>query len=661
MSIRNQILLPIILMAVLLVGASLGVSIWQFSGYVNKSTMEEATDGLNGLSAEIDSRKQEALSKSAMAANYPGLAAAVAANDTNTVLALMTPVAKDAKVDFLTILNASGSVVARVHDPAKRGDSLANQANIAAALKGTAVAYVEPGTEIKLSARAGTPIKNAAGAVVGAVSLGYKLDQMETVDHAKKLFGSEFTVFLGDVRISSTFMQDGKRIVGTKLDPAIAKIILTDGKEYHGRANILGQPYITAYQPLLGPAGKPIGVLFAGHSVKESEAIISNMQLMIGGIGVILLILSLIAMFFVIRRITGPLGIAVDDLGQLAAGNFTASVPPELLRRKDEVGKLAVAINGLTQSMRSLLKQIAQSAEHVASSSQQLTASAQQSAEAANNVAQSIQQVAMGSEKQVGAVNDTSAIVEEISATMQEVAATAGEMATLSTQTAKAALEGKTSIDTAVNQMGAVSTGSKQAQVAAEELKASSAQIGEIVNLISTIAGQTNLLALNAAIEAARAGEQGRGFAVVAEEVRKLAEQSEAAAHQIKELVDKNHGSIGNVVGAIDSAIRDISQGVELVNTAGNNFAAINGQINQVTGQVTIIAKAVNESAVGSQRIVTSIKEVENLSRDAAAESENVSAATEEQSASMQEIAASSQALAKLAEELQLAVAKFKI
>ena len=72
------------------------------------------------------------------------------------------------------------------------------------------------------------------------------------------------------------------------------------------------------------------------------------MQLMIGGIGVVLLIISLVAMFFVIRRITIPLGIAVDDLGQLAAGNFTATVPSELLRRKDEVGKLAGAINGLT-------------------------------------------------------------------------------------------------------------------------------------------------------------------------------------------------------------------------------------------------------------------------------------------------------------------------
>lgn len=661
MSIRNQILLPIILVVLLLVGVAAGVSIKQFSGYVNETGLQ-ATDGsLKGLAGEIERRKQDALTTGSLLASYPGFAAAVSANDTAAVLKLMTPLVKEAKFDFMTVTNANGIVVARVHEPNKSGDSVTNQANVVSALKGTAAAFVEPGTVVKLSARAGIPIKNAAGVVVGVASVGYNLDQMELVDRVKKLFGADFTVFLGDVRISTTIEQNGKRAVGTQLDPAIAKIVLSDGKEFHGKATILGQPYITAYMPLIGPSGKPIGILFAGQSVKAAEEAISRTQMLIGGISLILLVISLFVMFYVVRRITRPLGIAVDDLAQLGAGNFTATVPPELLGRKDEIGKLAAAINALTQSVRGLLKQIAQSSDHVASSAEELTASAQQSAEAANNVAQSIQQVAMGSEKQVGAVNETSAIVEEISATMEEVAATAGEMATLSQQTATAAQEGKSSIDRAVTQMGEVSSGSKQAQVAAEGLKASSAQIGEIVNLISTIAGQTNLLALNAAIEAARAGEQGRGFAVVAEEVRKLAEQSEQAAHQIKELVGKNHGSIDNVVGAIDVAIRDISQGVELVNVAGNNFAAINSQINQVTEQVAVIAKAVNEAAIGSQRIVSSIREVENLSRDAAAESQNVSAATEQQSASMQEIAASSQALAKLAEDLQRAVAKFKI
>ena len=390
---------------------------------------------------------------------------------------------------------------------------------------------------------------------------------------------------------------------------------------------------------------------------KDTEALRRVMLILT----IVSLIIGILVSIFLTRLITKPLKSVIERVDKMAEGYFDKDIDKALLSRGDEFGDMGRSFDKMTRNTRGLIRQVSQSSEQLVASSEQLSASAQQSAEASNNIAQSIQQVAMGSEKQVSAVNDTSAIVQEISATMEEVAATAGEMATLSQQTAVAATEGKKSIDTAVTQMAEVSNGSRQAQVAAEELKASSAQIGEIVGLISTIAGQTNLLALNAAIEAARAGEQGRGFAVVAEEVRKLAEQSEHAAHQIKELVDKNHGSIGNVVGAIDVAIRDITQGVELVNVAGNNFAAINAQINQVTEQVSIIAKAVNEAAVGSQKIVGSIKDVENLSRDAAAESQNVSAATEEQSASMQEIAASSQALAKLAEGLQQAVAQFRI
>ena len=177
---------------------------------------------------------------------------------------------------------------------------------------------------------------------------------MELVDRVKKMFVGDFTVFLGDVRVSTTIEQDGKRVVGTKLDPAIAKTVLTDGKEFHGKATILGQPYLTAYMPLVGPAGKPIGVLFAGQSVKAAEEAIARTQMLLGGISLVLLVIGLFVMFYIVRRITVPLGIAVDDLAQLGAGNFTASVPSELLGRKDEIGKLATAINALTQSMLGL-------------------------------------------------------------------------------------------------------------------------------------------------------------------------------------------------------------------------------------------------------------------------------------------------------------------
>ena len=399
----------------------------------------------------------------------------------------------------------------------------------------------------------------------------------------------------------------------------------------------------------------------ASDTIKSSLGDIDRVIKITNILGAVVLIFGIIIAVLLTRGITRPLIAATNHVGIMAQGDYSNDVPEAFLTRGDEFGAMAKAFDNLTTTMRQTIKHITQSSEQVAASSEELTAGAQQSAEASNNIAVSITQVAQGSEKQVSAVNETSAIVQEISATMEEMSATATEMATMSEQTASAAIEGKTSVDRAVTQMGAVSVGAKQAQAAAVELKDSSAQIGEIVGLISTIAGQTNLLALNAAIEAARAGEQGRGFAVVAEEVRKLAEQSEQAAHQIKGLVESNHESIGKVVAAIDVAGRELTQGVELVNVAGTNFGAINEQVSKVTDQVRIIAKAINEAAIGSQRIVGSIKEVESVSRDSAAEAQTVSAATEEQSASMEEIAASSQALAKLAVDLQAAVSQFRI
>ena len=373
-----------------------------------------------------------------------------------------------------------------------------------------------------------------------------------------------------------------------------------------------------------------------------------------------ILVACVLAMYFG-KQFSAPIQSATQRLGIMAGGDFSQDVEAALLARKDEFGEMGHAFDRLNRRMGELVRKIAASSEQVAASSEQLTASAHQSADASNSVAGSITQVAEGSEKQVAAINDTAAIVEELSATVGKVAATARQMAELAEHTAQTTGVGQESIDRAVQQMTSVGAGAKQAQGAAVELQNSSAQIGEIVNLISTIAGQTNLLALNAAIEAARAGEQGRGFAVVAEEVRKLAEQSETAAQQIKTLIDKNHQSIGNVVGAIDIAINNTQKGVEMVNTAGANFGEIASMVRDVTTQVRQISASLADVAAGNKRIVQSVVVVESLSRDASAEAQNVSAATEEQSASMEEIASASESLASLAQDLQKAVAQFKV
>ena len=388
----------------------------------------------------------------------------------------------------------------------------------------------------------------------------------------------------------------------------------------------------------------------------------------VGTVKTTTIILSIIALllvigisFFLTRMITKPLATVSARLDDMAAGHFDKDIAEAYLVRKDEFGDMGRSFDRMLKSIRQLIGQVSQSAEQLAASSEELTASAEQSAQASNQVAASVTEMAHGAEKQVAAVNDTSAIVEEISATMEQLAATAQEMAGKAGATATATVAGQGAVDQAINQMKNIGGEAQKAQGAAGDLEAGSRQIEVIVGLISSIAGQTNLLALNAAIEAARAGEQGRGFAVVAEEVRKLAEQSEQAARQIKELIGTNDTNIRNVVGVIGNTIQEIDQGVALVGQAGAGFGEIRTLVDSVTRQVGEISKALGEIAIGSQRIVESMKSVETVSRNAAAEAQNVSAATEEQSASTEEIASASQALAKLAGELQTAMGKFRI
>ncbi len=361
----------------------------------------------------------------------------------------------------------------------------------------------------------------------------------------------------------------------------------------------------------------------------------------------------------VTRAIASPLKQVVATVAEVASGNFNTERLD--IKSRDETGQVATAINEMTYNLRTLIKQVASSAEQVAASSEELTASADQSAQATNQIAESINDVAVGATEQMGATDDASAIVEQLSAGIQQVAATTNQVAVQSAQAAEKAKEGGKAAENAISQMIDIEdTVNNSAQVV-EKLGERSKEIGQIVETISGIAGQTNLLALNAAIEAARAGEQGRGFAVVAEEVRKLAEQSQEAAKKIAELIGEIQVDTDKAVVAMNDGTREVKKGAEVVNAAGSAFQEIVALVTQVSGQVKDTSVAVQQMAAGSQQIVSSVKKIDALSKKSASQSQNVSAATEEQLASMEEIATSSQALAKLAQELQFAVAKFQV
>jgi methyl-accepting chemotaxis protein len=369
-------------------------------------------------------------------------------------------------------------------------------------------------------------------------------------------------------------------------------------------------------------------------------------------------LLGLLIGVFAARSISRPVNQLAMAAGKVADGDLTQQVR---VTRQDEIGHLAASFNAMVVALTGLVRQITTNAEHLAASSEELTASADQSALAANQITGSITDVAAGATEQMQAVTETSAVVEEMSAGIQQIAANASEVAGQTARTAERAGDGRQAVERAVSQMKRIEQTVGASAAVVGRLGGRSQEIGQIVDAIAGIAGQTNLLALNAAIEAARAGEQGRGFAVVAEEVRKLAEQSEEAAKKIGSLIGEIREDTDRAVAAMNDGTREVKEGAEAVKTAGGAFGEIMEMVNVVSEQVRDISAAIEQMADGSQHIVTSVKKIDEHSKRSAAESQSVSAATEEQLASMEEIAGASQSLAKLAQELQAAVARFRV
>jgi methyl-accepting chemotaxis protein len=212
----------------------------------------------------------------------------------------------------------------------------------------------------------------------------------------------------------------------------------------------------------------------------------------------------------------------------------------------------------------------------------------------------------------------------------------------------------------AFDAMTGVQRSSKDVTSAIQDLAVRSGEIESIVETIAALAAQTNLLALNAAIEAARAGEQGRGFAVVAEEVRKLAEGSQAAAGSIAELIAQIQQETARVVGVVEGGAERTEAGARTVAQARDAFADIEAAVVDVTTRVEDIADAVERISEGTGRIQTDVGEFAAVAEQSSASAEQVTATTEETSASTQEIAASAQELAATATRLDGLVGSFR-
>lgn len=290
----------IVLLMITVVAAALIPALYFYTDLLEREQERAAMQGVHGMYNMIEEQKGLAISYADLFSKHLALAGQVTEETGEKLLPVLKELGTAGKLDFVIVTDPQGRVLLRTHAPDKKGDSLQGMAVVKGALAGQLQSAIESNQEIQLAICAGAPLFNGQGQVVGTVIVGYDATKNEMVDRVKQLFNTEATLFLGDERVSTTIIKDGKRVISTKLNEGVAATVLQEGNFHLGRTEILGTDYVTAYLPLPGAAGKPVGVLFAGESLANFLAMRNKTMMFVG---FILLSLLSVLIFMTTHRL----------------------------------------------------------------------------------------------------------------------------------------------------------------------------------------------------------------------------------------------------------------------------------------------------------------------------------------------------------------------
>jgi methyl-accepting chemotaxis protein len=289
-------------------------------------------------------------------------------------------------------------------------------------------------------------------------------------------------------------------------------------------------------------------------------------------------------------------------VNMISSNNLVA--PDVEVHAQDEMGRAAMGLNQMKNSLRQVILSIASTADEVSGSSREISATAAQSAASAEDQKQQVQRIV--------------ATMQQMAATVREVSRHANMAAHSAESAAGSAREGGRTVEDVLARMRGIAGAVGESAANMEQLGRRSDEIGRIVSVIDDIAEQTNLLALNAAIEAARAGEHGRGFAVVAGEVRRLAERTAAATREIDEVIKSVQSVTAEAVQRMRSGTSAVEDGVTVAGKAGDSMQRIVREANNVGEMIAQIADAATQQATATEEITASMTSISGLASDAA-------------------------------------------
>ena len=391
----------------------------------------------------------------------------------------------------------------------------------------------------------------------------------------------------------------------------------TESKPKPKRAYVIGIP---EWQWIVG----------TGVYVDDVDEAVKKAALNYAWVSLLVLIVVGAVGFLVSRSIVKQLGgepaTAIDLMSRAAEGDLTVEV------HSPYKGSILDSAGVMVRSIRNMVTEISQNSTRLTQGTERISAASRD--------------VALASQKQVDATQSIAAAIEEMAVSIHHISDSAKDIQENPLTSVGLSEEGFKRIQEASEEINEIAASVTDASGRIRKLEERATQISSIAGVIKDIAGQTNLLALNAAIEAARAGEQGRGFAVVADEVRKLAERTSSATIEIERMIAGIQADTVEVVTVMDTALPQVSAGVQAANGAANLLQQIKDGAQITLNRMSDVADGTKEQSVASDNIAQRVEEIATM--------------VEETTSAMRSTAETAKDLEKISSEMNRLVSRFR-